>query len=251
MSPGTYGRNGQLDANCSATFIGTPETDYYVITAAHCLFAAGSGNYLDPDFHPRRDSCQTNTGASISGCDTTPYGVWDGGQWMTYQYWIDNCRGDDTPSSACVGRDIALIRVARPSGERFPGAHGFGTFSDTTIKNTTSYNRGYPNCGGDGDPDATGGSAGPNNVCRARTLYGTSGTIDVTNESGRRSTHNMDTSPGMSGSSVYIYSSGAKVFGVHNSGTTGCFSGCSQAFPNKAARITPTFYGWMLNFMGI
>jgi hypothetical protein len=251
LSPGGFARNGQLDNHCSATFIGNPETDYYVITAAHCLFAGGSGDWLDPTFRPRRDSCRTNTGAAIADCVTSPYGAWHGGQYMTYQYFLDNCRGATSLSTACQGRDIAVVRVSRPSGFTQPGAHGFGNFSETTIKANQSYNRGYPNCGGTGDPDASGGSAGPNNVCRANTLYGTLGTISTEDESGRRVSNNMDSSPGMSGSSLYIYSPGASVYAVQVAQVTGCFAGCTIQFPNRAAKISSTFYGWILDFMGI
>lgn len=44
---------GQLSSGCTATFIGGPENSgqYFVITAAHCLWD-GYGNYLDPSFAP-------------------------------------------------------------------------------------------------------------------------------------------------------------------------------------------------------
>jgi hypothetical protein len=251
-------RTGQLDANCSATFVGTPETDYYVITAAHCLFEKDTGAWLDPDFIPRRDSCRTNTGAAIANCDTRPYGTWDGGVYMTYQFYLDNCRGVNTGTQACLQRDIALIRVSRPANENFPGAYGFGTWSSDELSAFTKLNRGYPNCGGDGDPDDTGGSAGPNNVCRSSTLYGDANACSLgsfSNPDGdgwnRNIRHSCDASGGMSGGPMYFSSGGLFVFGVNIAETTGCFDNCTETRPNVMRRITPEFYGFMLNFRGI
>lgn len=251
-------RIGQLDGYCTATFVGTPETDYYVITAAHCLFEDGTGDWLDPDFTPRRDGCRTNTGALISGCDTSPYGVWNGGVYMTYQYYLDNCRGVNQTTQGCLQRDIALIRVARPSGVGFPGAHGFGTWDSTALNGFTKRHRGYPNCGGAGDPDDTGGSAGANNVCRNNTLYGDPNACSLgeySNADGdgwnRNIQHSCDMSGGHSGGPMYFSSGGLYVFGVNIAEVSGCHDTCTQTRPNKMRRITPEFYGFMLNFMGI
>lgn len=242
-------------ATCTATFVGTPDAKYYVITAAHCLFTA-AGAWWNHSFAPRRDACRTPTGATISGCVQSPYGTWTGGQWMTYQDYLDNCRTRPWSNSTyCAARDIAVIRVSRPSGVGFPGAHGFGVYSPNTTP--TLFHRGYPGCWNGlnvGAPDAPGGSVVSPNVCSWPTVYGRSnGQWGNPFENQLGMAVNMSVSPGHSGGPYWVLDSGAKVAGVHS----GAFSNCSPvgntncARPAAMARITSTFYSWMLSFMGI
>jgi len=247
-----YQRIGQVGSGCSGTLVGTPETDYYYLTAAHCIFS-DAGNYTAPKFYPRRDSCQNKLGSSLSSCDTKPYGEWTSGGAYTYEYFVENCSSsDDNYGDTCASYDIAIVRVSKPSGESFPGAFGFGSYSNSFIKDRTNYIRGYPNCGQDGDPDDSGGCASPTSVCRNNTLYGASGDMGDTYNSGRRSKFGIDISRGQSGSGIYLNDGGNhRVFAVLAAENTGCFDGCNQIRPNHGARITSTFYGYMLAFMGI
>src|SRR6185295_730863 len=80
---GTLSRTiGTKVYTCTAAFVGTPTSGYFVLTAAHCFWKPGSGDYLDPDFYPRRDGCKKADGTTIAGCNTQPYGVWDGLGWL-------------------------------------------------------------------------------------------------------------------------------------------------------------------------
>lgn len=239
-----YQKIGQLTSGCTGTLIGTPQTSYYIVTAAHCYWARETGAYLDPNFVPRRDGCRTPSGAVISGCDTTPYGTWDGGQWLMMTYFLDNCRGVENLNSTCIANDIAIQRIARPSGEAFPGAAGFGYWAGDDLAGFGRFNRGYPSC------SILDGNVPPN--CRSNTLFGDPASCalgDYTMPDGdnwnRVIRHGCDTNPGHSGSPLYLYSNGVKVFGVHSGG-----SGTS-ATPNVMRRITPSWYQSMLTFMGL
>lgn len=238
-----YNQIGKVTSGCSGTFIGTPESNYYVITASHCFWSA-DGTYRNPDFQPRRDGCEKPDGTPLSrGCDTTPYGTWTGGQFMMSQYYIDNCTtqaGTLANLNACRANDIAVMRVTRPSGVAFPGAMGFGYWNMTDLDNAVLYTRGYPGCG-----------AAPA-TCRNNTLMGD--VADCSVPAGlfpdaqgwyRVLRHGCDATAGDSGAPLYRYLGGQKVTGVHtlgNGGGTG---------PNSFRRITPQFYTWTLNFMGI
>lgn len=248
-----YQRIGQLSSGCTGTLIGSPETDeYFFLTAAHCLFSEVTGNYLAPTISPRRDSCKNKLGSSLTSCDTKPYGEWPSAGALTYQAYLDDCRFDPAGSNDCISFDIAIVRITRPSGESYPGAFGFGSYSNSFIKDRTNYLRGYPNCRGDGDPDAPGGCASSTSVCRSNTLYGASGDMGDTYNNGRRSKFGIDGSAGQSGSGIYLNDGGNhRIFAVYSAESTGCFDGCNQNRPNHGARITSTFYGYMLDFMGI
>jgi V8-like Glu-specific endopeptidase len=241
-----YRTIGQMSSGCSATLVGTPETAYYIVTAAHCFWNS-SGSYLDPWFYPRRDGCRRPNGTWISGCDTTPYGAWDGYNWVMPSYFVNNCVGNVPWTFSCIANDIAIQRVGRPAGEAFPGAMGFGYWSGNQLNGYAKYNRGYPACSGAGQPAN----------CRSNTLFGDAQTCGLGSfwypASGwnRIIEHSCDLNGGHSGSPLYLYSSGAKVFGVQSSEDSGCFSGCSDSTPNYMRRIDPWFYNVMLNFMGI
>jgi hypothetical protein len=237
---------GQMDAHCTATLVGTPETAYYIITAAHCFWEELTGDYLDPDFAPRRDNCTRPDGTTIAGCDTTPWGDWDGLGWLMPTYFVDNCRGLANQPIECTANDIAIQEV---SGAGEPGAMGFGAWNSTDLATFNKQNRGYPNCNGTGDPVTN---------CRPRTLYGDSSSCSVGSYTmpdgdgwNRLIRHGCDTSPGMSGSPLYLYSDGAKVFGVHSGGDSCYTPACTTARPNYLRRVTAQWYADMLNFMGI
>jgi hypothetical protein len=48
------GLGGSRDGHCTASFVHNPYgSRRYILTAAHCIWATESGNYIDPDFYPR------------------------------------------------------------------------------------------------------------------------------------------------------------------------------------------------------
>lgn len=243
---------GPFGTYCTATLVGTPETAYYYITAAHCLFD-DNGAFKDPIFYPRLDGCQNKLGASLPGCNVQPYGQWDTQGWvLLYQDWFDDCRGETGVSNLCVSYDIALVRVNKPANQSSPGAFGFGSYSNSFIKDRTNYLQGYPPCGSLGAPDFPGGCASPTSVCRVFTLYGATGDIGNTYNNGRRTAHGIDSSGGQSGSALYLNDNGNhRVFAVDSAGRGTCWQGCNIGKPNDAARITSSFYSWMLTAMGI
>ena len=167
---------------------------------------------------------------------------------MVPTYILDHCIDEDWTSN-CTARDIAVVRVYRPSGESFPGSMGFGHYTKSTLEDHNKYLRGYPRCGGEGDPTTN---------CRDWTLYGDSNRCTLgkfskkSNGWNRVIEHSCDTSPGMSGSALYLYRSGEpRVLGVHSSSDEDCYAGCSESTPQSMRRIDPWWYGEMLNFMGL
>ncbi len=247
---------GLLSNGCTATFVGGGSSRYFIITASHCLFD-NVGNALFPTFWPRHDSCRTSTGATMSGCQQTPFGAWwqNGGR-IHYQGWLDSCRVN-TSSSYCTARDISVAEVSRPAGVNYPGANGFAV--ESTSSSPALRHRGYPGCYQPAPvdvraPDAPGGSISPPQVCTVGTAYGrSSGSWGDSFEGGLGMKFSFSTSGGHSGGPYWLGSNG-RVVAVHSSasatnckpvGTTNC------ARPSRGPRITSTFYGWMLDFMGL
>lgn len=240
----TYERIGQMTSGCTGTFIGGPQPagEYFIITAAHCLFNA-AGAYVDPNFIPARNG------------STQPFGVWDGWQWMMPSFFSNNCRGQGSGGTAisndCIANDIAVVRVGRPSGQGYPGAMGFGYWNNSTLNSTAKYHRGYAGCGA-GAPSV--GTCG-------QQLFGDGAFGSVTSFSPTSSgwdrilRHDSDLNGGHSGGPLYRYDNGQKVFGVQSAHVSTCYgsttgTGCPPSTrPNRARRIEPTFYGWILDFM--
>lgn len=247
---GTFSRTiGTKTYLCTATFVGTPTSGYFIVTAAHCFWKPGTGEYLDPDFYPRRDGCKRPDGTTITGCKEQPYGKWDGLGWLMPTYFYENCRGQSQITRECAASDIAIQQVGRPSGVSFPGAMGFYPFRFSELSSLSKILYGYPSCSAPGHPEP----------CRPYTLYRdptsgscTLGEASQTDGDGWHQLvqHGCDTSSGQSGASMYVNSPGAKVFGVVTS-DEGCFATCkTQATPSYIRRITPAWYDSMLSFMG-
>lgn len=244
------GLGATSNGHCTATFVGSAgNADVrYILTAAHCYWDS-NGNYLDPDFWPRQDGCRNSQGNSLPNCNPGPYGEWDGGVWMMYTYYTNNClppKSNTTPE--CLANDIAIQRVHRRTGASFPGAQGFGYWSPSSLNGFVKYHRGYPDCRMAGAPTPT---------CLARTLYG-----DGPFSMNGRTQHDpgnwprwyltsTDASGGHSGGPAYFNSAGNYyVFGVIAWGScTG--ASCTETLVTGLRAITPHWYNGMLSFMGL
>jgi V8-like Glu-specific endopeptidase len=248
------GQSSTTNGFCTATFVasaGDADTRY-IITASHCMWSTSTGAYQDPDFYPRQDRCLNNTGGAVAGCSQAPYGVWDGGQWMMMQYFIDNCAGQPTLTAECVANDITVMRVHRQSGGSFPGAQGLAYWGKTDLDGVLKYHRGYPNCGGAGDPVP----AAPK-VCLPRTLYG-DGAFSIGSGLSvdgdgwpRRYKYSTDISPGHSGGPSY-FSSGGNHYVFGTASTQDCSgSSCTGTQVNTMRAMNAFFFNASLSFMGL
>lgn len=232
--------------NCTATLIGS-QSERHIITAAHCFWTK-FGNYIDLDYVPRKDGCEAVPGWPLVGCDKSPYGKYDGWVWMMPQAFVDNCvgynwsAGEDwyvTNFTTCRKNDIAIQHVVAEGSPPFPGAMGFGAYSDSQLRSGfISLHRGYPHCS----------EANAPSNCRVNTLYGQDGGTTYGFFNGRWFSHNSDSSPGHSGGPFYLYD-GLEVYvlgvdvGIDYSGPV--------ATPFHGARIDGQFFGWMLDFMNL
>lgn len=212
------GSTATTTGNCTATFVGSAgdANTRYILSAAHCYWDPNTGNYLDPDFWPRQDRCLDNQGNAVANCQQGPYGEWDGGVWMMYTYYVNNCIAMSPSTDDCKANDIAVQRVHRQTGASFSGAQGFGPWKPTDLTGFTKYHRGYPNCSGPGDPNPS-----PPTICLPRTLYGdgafsiSSGDMHDAGDWPRRYLFSSDVSAGHSGGPAYFSSGGNHyVFGV-------------------------------------
>jgi len=246
LKPNNYGDSGT--GHCSGAFVGSAgnSNTRYVLTAAHCLWAAETGEYYDPDFFPRQDSCQFQGGGNVPSCDPTPYGEWDTVDWVTWAYFVNECVGDHNLTDSCLVADIAVLKVNRVSGS-FPGAIGFTYKTPDYLDARTKYMRGYPNCGGPGDPVFQ---------CLNRTLYG-DGALSINNGSyligdyPRLYKHTSDNSAGTSGANFYYENGGSTyAFGVHV-GEGGCVGDTCGTYSGTARPIDEAMYDVMLSFMGL
>ncbi len=252
----SYAKLGQLYYGvfpyCSATLIGAGAAGYYVITAAHCLFDQSTGNWAWLTFRPRQDGCRQPNGDPMANCDETPYGTWSMLGAMVPGYFYYYCRPTGS-GRACLSQDIAIMKVQKPQGEVDPGTMGFNYYTKDYLLTKSVYLRGYPNCGGDGDPQTN---------CRDYTLYGQPLACALGDESyadgdgwSRLMRHGCDTSEGMSGSSLYwtaAYGAASYVAGVHTgSYIPECWTQWCGPVPNALRRITPMWYSQMLSFMGL
>ncbi len=230
--------------HCTAALVGST-SQRHILTAAHCLWDS-AGNYLDPDYIPRKDGCEASiVGWPINNCDRSPYGKWDGAVWFMSTYFVNNCVAPgayDANFQNCMKRDIVVQQVFPESGATFPGAMGFGSYSNSALQSTSTYHRGYPVCTG---PNA------PASPCRQATLHGQPWPCNIHSFDGNVIHHGCDNSGGMSGNNMYLYSFGSVfVFAVDVAGTILGVPSIFEA-PNHARRIDNQFYGWMLDFMNL
>jgi hypothetical protein len=238
--------------HCSAAFVGPRDPDgaAYIMSAAHCLWNRTTDEYLDPDFFPRHDRCRNNQNQDLASCNQSPFGVWDGGEWLMYTFFRDNCR-TGTYTNECRANDIVIMRVHPPAGVGFPGSLGVAFKTKAFLDARTKTHRGYPNCGGAGDPVPTAPT-----VCLTRTLYGdgaftlgTGGSLE--GDQPRVYPHSSDTSGGHSGGPTY-YSDGGSIFLFGVNVSESCAgAACTAARPNTLRAVTQDWLNNVTAFVGM
>ncbi|MBM7844325.1 trypsin-like serine peptidase [Herpetosiphon giganteus] len=231
------GLGSNQDSNCTGTFVGPR----HLITAAHCINREATNVWYTTKVTPARNG--TGSGSAPYGSSvirlnpSPPVESW----YWTFEEWRD-------PNQTKRTRwDIGMIVVPDRLGDT---TYWMGVASRTAsyLKNIDSYNRGYPNCNGDG---ATRGNAPAG--CQVARMYGDPGNcgarwfknLDSAGWSMRYEVK-CDISAGHSGSPVYHYEYSAQ----HSQEmpvlsaviiTEECFT-CSNSsyYVNRVRRVTPS-----------
>ena len=231
------GVSGNQDSRCTGTFVGPR----HLITAAHCINREATNVWFTIKVTPGRNGTGTGSApysSSVIMLDPEPpVESW----YWTFEEWRDPNQSNRTRW------DIGMIVVPDRLGDTTSWM-GVAPRTATYLKNTTSYNRGYPNCNGDG---ATRGNAPAG--CQVARMYGDPGNCGARwfkNLDGdgwsRRYDVKCDASAGHSGSPVYHYEYSAhhgKDIPVVSAViiTEECFT-CSNlnSYVNTVRRVTPS-----------
>ncbi|HEY1012266.1 MAG TPA: trypsin-like serine protease [Herpetosiphonaceae bacterium] len=230
-----YSQNNH-DSGCTGTLIGPR----HLVTAAHCINKSGTNTWYTVHVTPGKDGAGTGTAQQPFGSSrltpTTPDALY-----WTYPQWRD-------PNQSNRSRwDIGFIVLPDRLGDLAKWMD-IAPRTSSQIRSYDNYNRGYPNCFGDG---LTRGNRPAN--CQEARLYGDP------NDCGARYFVNLDSdgwarrydvkcdiSAGHSGSPVYHYETiNNKSRAVLSSViiTEECFT-CSKlnTYVNTVRRVTPTVY---------
>ncbi|MFK8032309.1 MAG: serine protease [Gammaproteobacteria bacterium] len=209
----------------SGTLIG-PST---ALSVAHVFWDEGANTWESTHrWAPGYDSADSNR---------SPYGEWYGCYWVTIPTAYTTYE-NSTYDYAIIDFDVGCNSVRDGVNSDHPGTTvgwlGNLVASTSTIEGRTNYLRGYPGSGTCGNPGTS---------CGTR-IWGDTSSTSETDATSNITYHQADSSGGMSGSGMYIYTDpscsgcgyGAYVVGMHRAGA---------ASANSARRYTSTVRSFM------
>jgi len=249
-----------LSNGCTGTMVGPR----HLLTAAHCVFSAHTGEVSTPTVRPGRSGGSWLFGESALGGDASE------------DAWVFVPKQWRTSATTTVQYDMAMVVLPDRLGEESfetTTLGWMGWWYEGAAQATTPlrFNRGYPSCDGKtssgkdrtddpADPDAPPGATSDLTSCEPRHLYGDRfpceyGEYHAKTSEGwyRNVKHSCDASAGHSGSPIYFYGDGevgrpgyAYVSGMDVQSLCGGWDGqvaCSSdtTLQDRALRLTPEY----------
>ncbi len=226
------------DSGCSGTLVGPR----HLITAAHCINKSGTNTWYGIRVTPAKNGMGSSLAVEPYGASviTTNLPAGQEAWYWTFEQWRDPNQSNRT------NWDIGMIVIPNRLGDQTTWM-GVAARNSTYLKDRNSYNRGYPNCNGDG---LTRGNRPVG--CQVAKMYGDPGDCHArwfksydSDGWARRYDVRCDLSAGHSGSPVYHYetnSQGTQVAVVSAVVITeSCFKcGVLDFYPNTVRRVTPS-----------